>query len=199
MPSKKYFELLDNFVKLSNIAIDAYTKFNYSVNGVSAFDFVIISNKDRQRDRLNCSKIYQNITSLKITINDVLTFFNEASGPIVEYFWEQVNLQNLPFERKDVVGNILKRGYIRNFSEYEYVQDVLVVFEQTGRITHEESNSLKAMVGKFEKRGKKNPSIMPHIMSPNEFASSQIAQPNLMDSKEFRDFLEEYFKDKEKE
>jgi len=54
---------------------------------------------------------------------------------------------------EQVVNTVLKRGKINNSSENEVITDVLVVFQQEGKITPAQADSLSAMIGVFEKSG----------------------------------------------
>lgn len=54
---------------------------------------------------------------------------------------------------EQVVSTVLKRGKINNTSENEVITDVLVVFQQEGKITQAQADSLSTMIGVFEKSG----------------------------------------------
>jgi hypothetical protein len=54
---------------------------------------------------------------------------------------------------EQVVSTVLKRGKINSTSENEVITDVLVVFQQEGKITPAQADSLSAMIGVFEKSG----------------------------------------------
>jgi hypothetical protein len=54
---------------------------------------------------------------------------------------------------EQVVNTVLKRGKINSTSENEVITDVLVVFQQEGKITPAQADSLSAMIGVFEKSG----------------------------------------------
>lgn len=54
---------------------------------------------------------------------------------------------------EQVVRTVLKRGKINNTSENEVITDVLVVFQQEGKISQAQADSLSTMIGVFEKSG----------------------------------------------
>jgi hypothetical protein len=58
----------------------------------------------------------------------------------------------LPFERHDVIREVLERGRIRTRGEYDNVTDGLVVLEQEGRITPAEQQKLEGMLDSYEAR-----------------------------------------------
>lgn len=104
---------------------------------------------------LNPESAFKTVASLKYLINDFFIYWNEASGPAVEAFWKEIEASQLPFERKDLISDILRRGKIRNIPEYEAVTDGLVVLEQIGKITSEQAATLSQYLGEFEARKQK--------------------------------------------
>lgn len=101
---------------------------------------------------LNPEDKFKNLGSLKYTIQDVFTFFQEGSGPTVEYFWNKLEKAGLDFKRENKLGKILKRGKIKNRVEYDYVTDMLVVAQQKEMVTELEAQRLSEMLGKFENK-----------------------------------------------
>jgi len=84
----------------------------------------------------------------------VFTYFQEAAGDAVEYFWRQLAQENLGYVREDKLRKILAREKIRGRIEYELVIDSLVAAQQGGRITEQEAKQLNEMIGKFETQAK---------------------------------------------
>ena len=80
------------------------------------------------------------------------TRFNEGSGPEVDEFWRRVAASGLPYERKDVLGDILARGRIRSSAEHEVAVDSLVAAQREGRINEDQAATLSAMIGRYEQR-----------------------------------------------
>ncbi len=101
---------------------------------------------------LNPEDKFRNLGSLKYTIQDVFTFFQEGSGPTVEYFWNKLEKAGLDFKRENKLGKILKRGKVKNRVEYDYVTDMLVVAQQKEIVTELEAQRLSEMLGKFENK-----------------------------------------------
>jgi len=63
-----------------------------------------------------------------------------------------VAANGLPYERKDVLGDILARGRIRSSAEHEVAVDSLVAAQQEGRINEDQAATLSAMIGRYEQR-----------------------------------------------
>jgi hypothetical protein len=83
------------------------------------------------------------------------TEWNEGSGEDVERFWQLVAERGLPFQRRDIVRQVLARGRINSEMEYQTVTDAIVIQEQLGRITPAEADKLGGMLGQFEQRAAK--------------------------------------------
>ena len=101
---------------------------------------------------LHPAPAYRNKRNLQYRQADVLTYFLEATGPTVDYFWQQVQQQGLPYQRVNRLGTILKRNKINSRMEYDLVVDVLVPYQQEGLLTTEEVAELTRMIGEFEAR-----------------------------------------------
>ena len=71
---------------------------------------------------LNPEPQFKNLTSLKYSINDVFTYFQEGTGKTVEYFWKRIKEEGLEYERENKLEKILKRGIIKGRIEYDYVR-----------------------------------------------------------------------------
>ncbi len=100
---------------------------------------------------------FANLRSLAYLENAFFTEWNEGAGQYVERFWQLAAERGLPFERKDVVRQVLDRGRISNEAEYHTIVDSLVVLEQIGKITPDEAGRLSKIIGSFEKRGARRP------------------------------------------
>jgi hypothetical protein len=95
---------------------------------------------------------FANLRSLAYLEDAFFTYWNETSGEHIERFWQRVTERGLPFQRRDVVGEILSRGRINNDIEYQTVTDSIVIQQQMGRISPAEEDRLSSMLGQFEKR-----------------------------------------------
>lgn len=141
--------------KAIDIAIDAYSKYPPKDFQRKDCDHVISVYYEWKNDVLNPEPQYRKIASLKYHIEAVFTYFQEASGQTVEYFWKQISNENLDFKREDKLRKIINRGKIKNHIEYDLVIDSFVAAEQEGRISSDESVKLSEMIGEFENRKKK--------------------------------------------
>ena len=151
--TKKTYE--EEAIKLSiavDIAIEAFEKYQPEIWSEVELNHIIGCYQEWKSMALNPQPEFRKIASLKYKINDVFTYFQEASGREVEYFWKQIREQNLNYVREDKLGKIIKRGKIRNRIEFEYVTDLIVVAEQEKRITKNDVEKLSHMIGEFESR-----------------------------------------------
>ena len=145
-------------IKLSkaiDIAIDAYSKFPPNDFTKANIDHIVNLHREWKDSVLKPEPQFKKIASLKYQIENVFTFFQEGTGEAVEYFWRQLSNEKLGYIRVDKLRKIIDRGKIKGRLEYEFITDQIVVAEQCGRITKEESIKLSNMLGEFENRKKK--------------------------------------------
>ena len=100
---------------------------------------------------LNPKPQYKKLASLKHNIQDVFTFFQEGSGDAVDFFWRKINEHKLPYERENRLQKILTKKKIKNYAEYDYVIDNIVLFEQEGLINRGDVITLNKLLADFEK------------------------------------------------
>ena len=93
---------------------------------------------------------FRTLASLKYDVDVVFTFFQEASGDTVEYFWKRIKEENLGYKRVNKLDKIFNRGKIKDDIEFNFVSDIIVGAEQDGTITREEAIKLSDMLGEFE-------------------------------------------------
>jgi hypothetical protein len=93
-----------------------------------------------------------NLRGLAELENIFFTPWNEGSGEHVERFWQLVAERGLPFERKDIVRDVLNRGRINNEMEYQTITDAIVIQHQMGKISAAEAERLDKMLGQFGER-----------------------------------------------
>ena len=93
-----------------------------------------------------------NLRGLAQLENIFFTPWNEGSGEGVERFWQIVAERGLPFERKDIVRDVLNRGRINNEMEYQMITDSIVIQQQMGKITPADAERFDKMLGQFEER-----------------------------------------------
>jgi hypothetical protein len=95
---------------------------------------------------------FANLRSLAYLEDAFFTYWNEASGPHVELFWQRVEALGLPFQRRDAVREVLRRGSINNAIEHQAITDALVIRQQIGTLSPAEAKRLSKMLGAFEAR-----------------------------------------------
>lgn len=161
MASKKYIEARDNLIKAIDLANEALLKYpngkekqEFVYDGISytVLEWTIKWLNEVKKRRLNEEKKYETLQSLKYSIEDVFTYFQEAAGPDVDEFWRLIKESNLPYERENKLEKIMTRGRIRNDIEYDYVIDTIVPFQQEGILSNEDVKKLNEMIEKFERK-----------------------------------------------
>ena len=156
MTRKNYEEEAIKLSKAIDIAIESFEKFPREIWTKGELTHIISCYTEWKYWALNPEPKFRKIVSLNYIINDVFIIFQESSGKDVDYFWKQIEKQNLGYIREDKLGKIMKRGKINNLIEYEYAIDIIVVAEQEKRITVSEAEKLAKMIGVFEMRKIKN-------------------------------------------
>jgi hypothetical protein len=156
MKSKKdYTTESIQLAKAVDIAMDAFQKHPPSDYSQDQLAQIISSYLVWKEQVLNPEPPFRKLASLKYLQEAIFTFFQEANGPLVDYFWENIKMMNLDYVRQDRLYKILKRGKINGHSEYDYVTDIIVAAEQEGKITKDESAQLCRMIEDYLQRRKK--------------------------------------------
>lgn len=144
-----------NLIKAIDIAIDAFNKFPPEKFHPEHIEHTINCYLDWKNNILNAESEYKNLKSLKYDIENVFTFFQESSGKTVEYFWDSIRNNNLPYKRENKLAKILKRKKIKNNVEYNFITDVLVPYQQEGLINLDEVTIINKLLIEYKKRGEK--------------------------------------------
>ena len=93
--------------------------------------------------------------SLKYLESDYFVHWNEIENPEGQRFWTELFKKGLYRERRNIIEKVLKRNKIKNVAEFEFINDTIVVAEQTGHITETQSEQLNKLMGDFEFKQKK--------------------------------------------
>lgn len=150
---RSYQNEVDKLFKAIDIAADAYK--NYPPKNWTP-DIIEMVSENLEKDKvriLAAEPKFRTSASLKYNIEAVFTYFQEESGPTVEYFWNQSKESGLDYKRKNKLEKILKRGKIISRIEYDYITDMIVVAEQIGLTTKTETLQLSEMLGEYESKG----------------------------------------------
>jgi hypothetical protein len=145
----------NKLAKAIDIAIDAFVKFPPKDFTKDNLDHIVNTHNQWKKAVLNPEPKFRKIASLKYSIQDVFTYFQEVSNETVEYFWQQVAKENLGYIREDKLRKILVQGKIKNRVEYDLIIDSIVAAQQMKRISSEEAKILNKMIGAFESKAKK--------------------------------------------
>lgn len=145
-PSAKYWQRAEMFVQAIDIAGEVETD-----SELARFDREVKEMVLGQRRPGNVTGT-MTLAGLRYLEHAFFTRFNEGSGPEVDEFWRRVAASGLPFERKELLGDILARGHIRTSAEHEVAVDSVVAARQEGRINEDQAATLSAMIGRYEQR-----------------------------------------------
>ena len=147
---KAYKEEAAKLAKAIDIAIEAFENKCPADFEESHKKHVISFYHEVKNTCLNPEPQFNNLTSLKYSIQDVFTYFQESAEPTVEYFWNRIKEENLDYKRENKLEKILNRGRIKDRVEYEHVTDLIVAAEQEGLTTKKETKKLSSMLGEYE-------------------------------------------------
>lgn len=153
MPRTRTYETeSQKLAKAIDIAVEAYTQVCPENFTPDTQKHVIDTYLGWKESCLHPDPKYKNLTSLKYDIESVFTYFQEGTGPTVEYFWKRIAEENLDYARENRLKKILERGKIKGRIEFDYVIDMFVVAQQNGMITKDEALQLNDMLKKFEQK-----------------------------------------------
>jgi len=145
-PSTKYLARAAAFAE----AVDLGTEIAKTVPEIASEDW----NTFFKVPALAPEPAFATLKSLAYLENAFFTYWNEASGEHVERFWQRVAERGLPFQREDLVREVLSRGRIRTEIEYQTIVDAWVILQQTGKLSQAEAEELSGMMQQFEQRAK---------------------------------------------
>jgi hypothetical protein len=152
---RTYQEEVEKLYKAIDISIDS---FNTHPPKDWTPDIVKMVTSNLKKDKIRIIEAepkFKTLASLKYDIKAVFTYFQEGAGETVEYFWRKISEAELNYKREHQLEKILNRGKIRGRIEFEYVTDMIVVAEQVGMTSKEETLKLSDMLGEYESRNKK--------------------------------------------
>lgn len=150
MSGSAYIQQAESLANAIEIAIDAFKKFpseNWNMDHVWR---LIDTYSSWEKTVLNSGPRYKSVESLSYTSNRVFSFFQETSGDIVNYFWQKIKENNLPFDRENKLDKILKRQKIKDQAEYDFITGTMVPFQLDGIIGDEEVMMLGRLMLAYE-------------------------------------------------
>lgn len=147
---KTYQEEANKLATAIDIAIEAFNAECPPDFEKSHQEHTISRYADWKEICLNPEPQFKNLAALKYVIHDVFAYFQEGTGKTVEYFWKKICEANLDYKRENKLEKILSRGKIRGRIEFEYVTDMILVAEQVGMTSKEETVKLSDMLREYE-------------------------------------------------
>ena len=154
MASLDYDKHSHDLVKAIDVAIESLQKFPPKNFDHAHLDIFVNSYEEFRKNASDPDPKFRNLKSLSYVRNDVFTYFQEGHGNAVNYFWSQVKSLHLPFKRENKLEKILKAGRIKKQSEYDFIIDVLVPYQQEGLLNKEDVMKLNNMIASFETVGR---------------------------------------------
>lgn len=155
MASKKYIEQSLNLIKAIDVAIEVLKTTPPKGFNEQHLHVFLEAYHGFKKQIIEAEPKFQTLASLKYDIENVFTYFQEASGATVNEFWKKIKEAKLPYERENRMENLLKRGKIRNQIEYDYVIDTIVPFRQEGLISDTEFELPGKLIGEYETKQQK--------------------------------------------
>lgn len=154
MASGKYLEQAANLVKAIDIAIDVIRTTPPKGFDQKQIQTVLQSYDGFKKQVVEAEPKFKTLASLKYDIENVFTYFQEASGDTVNEFWRRIKEAGLPYERVNKMDRLLKRKKIKNQIEYDYVVDTIVPLQQAGILSNEDVKRLHEMIKSYESNSK---------------------------------------------
>lgn len=141
---RNYNDAVKEFVKAVDLSLETKKKYHPEQD--------ISHEQGLKQMAENAEPPFKSIRSLKYLEEALFTYYNEAQGEDVNYFWSLIKSNKLPYERENKLEKILTKNKISNIHEYDFVIDNLVVYQQEGLITTEQATTLSRLIGEYEQR-----------------------------------------------
>lgn len=149
---RQYEEEAQKLARAIDLAIEAFEKECPPDFQAQHQAHMISTYGEWKRQCLHPEAAFRNLASLKYLAESVFTYFQEASGNTVEYFWRRIQEEELDFRREDKLAAILHRGRIRNRLEYELVIDRMPLSVEEESTVSDLTNKLNQMLAQYEKK-----------------------------------------------
>jgi len=152
MASSKYLEKRNQLLRAIDIAIEVYTTLPSNKLKPVEQELCLKSCDILKLELLHSEPRFQNLASLKYDEQELFTKFNEFNDNCVELFWKRIHEENLPFVRKDLLIEIIRRGKIRNHNEYDVVVDTAFNRFEEGKLSSMQMSQVNEMIADYEKK-----------------------------------------------
>lgn len=152
MTRDNYTDEVNKTVTIIDTAIDAIRKHPPKAFDTSHLNQFVNTYTEFKSKVTNPEPQYKNIKSLAYIKNDVLIYFQEASGEAVSFFWKELKQKGIDIKRINKLEKILKKNKISNQSELDYVIDMMIPAQQEGLITKDQLDILNSLIEKFERK-----------------------------------------------
>lgn len=92
------------------------------------------------------------VAQLKFLEQAFFTEWNEGSPRNTMVFWRKIARAGLPYERRDLLAEILERGRITSREHYEFAVDAIGIAEDERGLSAAEVDALGRMIDAYEAR-----------------------------------------------
>jgi hypothetical protein len=154
MNKLSYEEQTRQLLAAIDIAITAFQLYSPKNWDDSIKQHVVKTYLSFKSDVQNPEPKFKNKESLRYSIDEVFTYFQEDSGDAVDYFWQQIKDTGLDFKRENKLVKILKRKKIKTRIEYDFIIDVLVPYQRERLIGNDEVDLLNKLLSDYENSSK---------------------------------------------
>ncbi|GJM63259.1 hypothetical protein [Persicobacter diffluens] len=100
---------------------------------------------------LNPPVAVKNLNALMHLEHDVFAYFQERTGAAVEYFWKKIKEHALDYRRENKLEKILHRGKILGRVEFDYVNEMILIAEEIGFTSRQETRKLSELLQDYTK------------------------------------------------
>lgn len=150
MSKTNYDAQAELIVKVIDIAIDCFTSNPPEEFEDSHVKQFINTYLDFKNMVVNPEPRFKNIKSLNQIKNDALIYFQEGKGNTVNAFWKEISVNKIEIKRTNQIEKILKRGKIKNQTEFDNVIDLYNSYIETNTLSQEETNKINSLISEFE-------------------------------------------------
>lgn len=148
----KYSESSTNLSRAIDIAILSFEQYLMEEWDTETLQDIIDTYKEFKHRVDDAEAQFRNQRSLSYIIAEVFTYFQEGDGQAVNAFWEKIYEEKLPYKRENRLLKIIKRNKIKNQSEYDFVIDIIVPYQQQGIINEKDLIILNRLIMEFENK-----------------------------------------------
>ncbi len=152
MSKIKYDLEAESVSRIIDIAIDSIRKNPPDEFEQHHIELFVNGYQDYKSKVENPAPEYHNLKSLKSIRNDILIYFQEGCGDAVEEFWREIKTNKIRVVRANQFAKIIKRGKIRNHTEYDTIIDLYNSYVEDNMLSAKDIDKINYLISDFEQR-----------------------------------------------